>query len=83
MSLIAPFFTFGSSKPIDLANRLLDEIEAGLVPVWPSTEHYADWIVEGLDVLRETRGITVLKAVLGAPENTVLDWPSRLSRLSA
>lgn len=78
MMLIAPF---GDTRPIALANRLLDERARGMVPVWPTTDRYADRLVEGLEELLETRGTEVFAAIATAPTETTLDWPERLSVL--
>lgn len=62
-----------------LADRLLDEVECGMKPVWPSTEIYADHLVKGLRILMETRGAEVIRLILLAPRNEQIDW-TRLLR---
>jgi len=78
MMLSSPF---GDLRPVPFASRLLDERARGMVPVWPTTERYADRLVEGLEALRETRGPEVFAAIADAPKDTNLDWPARLSAL--
>lgn len=82
MHIRSPLLSLGNAEPAALAGRLLDEIEGGMVPVWPSTERYADRLVRGLEILQTTRGPSVLRAVVDAPRDTVLDWPMRLGHLT-
>lgn len=81
MRIRSPLLALGSADPIDLAGQLLDEIERGHVPVWPTTVRYAERLVHGLEALLETRGRDVVRAVALAPVGTPLDWPSRLKPL--
>lgn len=69
------------TSPVALATRLLDEIGQGMLPVWPSTERYADRLLEGLMELRGTRGREVYRAVVLAPRDTQIDWRERLRPL--
>jgi len=69
------------SSPLALARRLLDDIERGLLPVWPTTDRYADRMVEGLEQISVTRRTEVLRAIMLAPENAVIDWHARLDTL--
>lgn len=76
----APFL--GDTRPVALATWLLDERARGLVPVWPTTARLAQRLVEGLEILRETRGPEVIAAILAAPTDTSFDWPERLRGLT-
>jgi hypothetical protein len=79
----SPLAALIDSSPAALAGCLLDEIERGMVPVWPTTERYADRLVDGLIELRGTREREVHRAVLLAPLDTQIDWPERLEALIA
>lgn len=79
--ITSPIFHFGNTRPYYLAKQLLDEIENGMEPVWPTTEVYADTLVEGLEIHCEKRSKTVFKAILLAPQNGPIDWKSKLENL--
>jgi len=81
MRIRSPMAALLDSSPLALARQLLDDIERGLLPVWPSTERYADRMVEGLEQISATRRTEVLRAVMLAPEHAVIDWRSRLDTL--
>ncbi len=57
-----------------LAIRLLDEVAAGMKPVWPTTEIYAEHLVKGLKIVMERRGPEVIRLILIAPRNEQIDW---------
>lgn len=78
MLLSAPF---GDLKPVAMANRLLDERARGMKPVWPTTDLYADQLVEGFEELQEVRGPEIIAAILVAPVDTHIDWPQRFNKL--
>ena len=82
MHMRSPMMALLDTSPTALAARLLDEIARGMMPVWPTTERYADRLVEGLMELRDTRGREVYRAVVMAPENCAIDWRERLKPLS-
>lgn len=78
--MIDPTF-FASEEPVALAGWLIHEMNIGLLPVWPSTDRYADLMVEGLAVLSESRPFEVVAVLSTVPQDSVIDWPHRLSRL--
>lgn len=81
MHMRSPLTALLDPSPASLAARLLDEIGRGMIPVWPSTERYADRLLEGLMELRNTRGREVYRAVVLAPRDTQIDWREQLRPL--
>ena len=77
-----PTWIAQAATPTGLASRLLDEIAGGMVPVWPTTERYADRLVEGFETLMERRGPEVIRAILQAPSDGPLVWSRILAPLT-
>lgn len=83
MRITSPLVSLVETTPTRLAACLLDEMAYGMMPVWPTTERYADHLVEGLLALRDTRGVEVMRAIVNAPRDSVIEWPNRLRVLTA
>lgn len=82
MRIASPLASLVEVTPTRMAARLLDEIAWGMKPVWPTTERYADRLVEGLLTLCETRGVEVVRAVISAPDDATIEWRLRLRPLT-
>lgn len=78
MHVRSPLMALIDTSPAALAGTLLDEIERGMMPVWPTTDRYASRMVEGLTELRRTRPGEVYRAVVLAPVDTRIDWDGLL-----
>lgn len=59
---------------LGLADRLIHEIETGMVPVWPTTRAYAQKLVLGLRSMRLSRPEKVATIMELAPRDTPIDW---------
>jgi hypothetical protein len=82
MHIASPLASLVDNTPVRMATHLLDEIAWGMKPVWPTTERYADRLVEGLRALRETRGVEVVRAIVNAPDDAAIEWRRRLRPLT-